>query len=437
MPQNNEFNTNLLNNSSEIQEIMGHIPPKIIRIGISVIFCIISIIVIGSCFFKYPDVITGTITITTQNPPAPLTAKTSGKIQQLLISDTNSVYCGQTLAVLENTANYTDIRTLKSSLDNFRTDKEYLTNLSTQNYNLGELQNSYSSFSKTVKDYINFINLDYYNQKISSLYKQIVDYKGYFTKLNKQLVISTQQMELHRKQFKRDSLLFVKKVYSNAEYEKAEQQYLSNKYSYQGLISSIANTQMQMNQLQQQLLDLKLQQSEANSKQEVNLTESLSNLKSSIGNWEKTYLIISPINGKVSFTKFWSENQNVQMGEVVLTVLPNSATNIIGKIKTSSIGIGKVHTGQRVNIKLDNFPYMTYGLMRGTVTNISEIPETTPNGALYTAEVEIPDTLISNYGTKIKFSQEMTGQAEIITEDKRLIERFISPIIALWSKNMN
>lgn len=437
MPKHNETKTDFINNSSEIQEIMGHIPPKIIRIGITVIFGIIAIIFIGSYFFKYPDIITGTITITTQNPPAPLTARTSGKIQLLLTSDTDKVKNGQTLAVLENTAKYSDVIKLKSGLESFCTEISFLKKISAENLNLGELQISYSTFSKTLKDYINFINLDYYNEKIESLSKQINDYKSYFEKLNKQLAISTQQMELFKKQFNRDSLLHVKKVYSNAEYEKAEQQFLSNKYSYQGLISSIANTQMQMNQLQQQLLDLKLQQSEANSKQEVNLAESVNNLKSNISNWEKTYLIISPIDGKVTFTKFWSENQNVQMGEVVLTVLPNIETNIIGKIKISSIGIGKVKSGQRVNIKLDNYPYMTFGLMRGTIKNIAMIPEITNNGAEYSAEVEIPDTLVSNYGTKIKFSQQMSGQAEIITEDKRLIERFISPLRALWNKSID
>lgn len=37
--------------------------------------------------------------------------------------------------------------------------------------------------------------------------------------------------------------------------------------------------------------------------------------------------------------------------------------------------------------------------------------------------VSIPPELITSYGKKIKFKQEMLGQAEIITEDLRLVER--------------
>ncbi|MFA8450529.1 MAG: hypothetical protein ACEPOW_07535, partial [Bacteroidales bacterium] len=49
-----------------------------------------------------------------------------------------------------------------------------------------------------------------------------------------------------------------------------------------------------------------------------------------------------------------------------------------------------------------------------------------------TAEVEIATPLISNYGKHLRFTQEMTGNAEIITEDIRLIERFFNPVKALF-----
>ena len=52
------------------------------------------------------------------------------------------------------------------------------------------------------------------------------------------------------------------------------------------------------------------------------------------------------------------------------------------------------------------------------------------------AEIEIPDTLISNYGKELKFSQEMAGTAEIITDDIRLLERFFNPIKSIWKKSI-
>jgi len=181
---------------------------------------------------------------------------------------------------------------------------------------------------------------------------------------------------------------------------------------------------------------LQLQESKEQSRQQIAIEEALQNLKSQIKQWKQRYLIISPIEGKVTFTKIWSKNQNVQTGEIVVTIIPTKATNIIGKIQIPAIGVGKVKLGQTVNIKFDNFPYMEFGLLRANIKSISLIPIQTEKGAIYTAEVEIPNTLISNYGKHLKFSQEMTGTADIITDDIRLLERFLNPLKSIWRKNI-
>ncbi len=114
----------------------------------------------------------------------------------------------------------------------------------------------------------------------------------------------------------------------------------------------------------------------------------------------------------------------------------NKAINIIGRVEIPSVGVGKVKIGQNVNIKLDNFPYMEFGLLRGKVKSISLIPFITDNGLMYSAEIEIPETLITNYGTELQFSQNMSGLSEIITDDVRLLERLLSPLRSIWKKNV-
>jgi len=36
----------------------------------------------------------------------------------------------------------------------------------------------------------------------------------------------------------------------------------------------------------------------------------------------------------------------------------------------------------------------------------------------------------------LRFSQEMAGTADIITDDVRLLERFLNPIKSIWKKNV-
>ena len=63
-----EENINL--RSEEVQEILGRPPRWIVRVGISIIFVVVTGLFVGSYFFKYPDILSATITVTTENLPA-------------------------------------------------------------------------------------------------------------------------------------------------------------------------------------------------------------------------------------------------------------------------------------------------------------------------------------------------------------------------------
>ncbi len=419
--------------SEEVQDVLGASPRWIVRAGISVILLVVVSLLIGSWFFRYPDIIQSEITITTQNPPASIQAMNSGKITDILVKESDKVQKQQIIAIIENTANFQDVILLEIQLRNFVNIQDFQ---DTNQYSLGEIQQYYSSFQRLLKDYKNFQKLDYYNNKIESTKKQKQDFKVYYNRLWEQRNMKEQELKIAEMQFERDKKLFEKNVYSKSDYEKAEKTYLQEKLSFENIRSTLANTQMQINQLDQQILDLQLQKSKEEQSQVIALEESAQNLNTQIKQWKLRYLIIAPISGNVTFTKIWSENQNVKTGEIVATIIPNEATNIIGKVAIPSAGVGKVKEGQTVNIKLNNFPYMEFGILKGTIRNISLVPIQSENGAIYTAEVELSDSLISNYGKQLKFSQQMTGTAEIITDDLRLLERFFNPLKAIWKKNV-
>lgn len=103
-----------------------------------------------------------------------------------------------------------------------------------------------------------------------------------------------------------------------------------------------------------------------------------------------------------------------------------------GRLKVPSAGFGKVEAGQEVNIKLNGFPFMEYGILKGEVASISKVPENTDAGLCYTVVVSLPKGLESTYRKEFPFVQDMDGSAEIITEDMRLIEQFIRPIRSLF-----
>ena len=181
----------------------------------------------------------------------------------------------------------------------------------------------------------------------------------------------------------------------------------------------------------QLLQDYRIKKLEEREKYYSVLNESFLNLKAQIKIWENTYLLISPVRGTVTFTKFWSENQSVNEDEPVLSIVPFQAGDYVGRINLKMNRSGKVKQGQSVNIKLSGYPYLEYGMVKGIVTSISLVP----SNDSYVIELSLPSGLTTLYGKKLDFTQNMQGTAEIITDDIRLLQKIVNPFRYLVSRN--
>ncbi|NLA25480.1 MAG: HlyD family efflux transporter periplasmic adaptor subunit [Bacteroidales bacterium] len=417
--------------SEEYQEILGAPPNWLLRAGISVILLVFIILLIGSWFFKYPDVLNSQVVILTEDPPVQLKAYSSGKLTHIFYSENQSVQKDSIVAVIENTANLDDIIFISSILDTL-TNIEYFPN--NIDLNLGELQQSWSGLVRIISSHRNFIELDYFEKKNESLSSQIDFYNKYYFGLLNQIQIMEKENELSLIQFERDKSLFQDGAIAKLDFEKSEQTYLQQKRNYENSKTSLINTQMQINQLRQQILDNSIQKTNELKTYEIQIEEALQSFKSQLAKWRQSYLLISPIVGRASFNKIWFENQAISQGDLVVTIIPKDVMKIIGKADIPSTGIGKVKSGQTVNIKLDNYPYMEFGMIKAKIKNISLVPITTEQGIFYTAEIEFNDSILkTNYNKSIPFSQNMSGTAEIITDDIRLLERFLNPLRSIWT----
>jgi HlyD family secretion protein len=81
---------------------------------------------------------------------------------------------------------------------------------------------------------------------------------------------------------------------------------------------------------------------------------------------------------------------------------------------------GKIKEGQQVLVRFSGYPHSEFGSVTGTIDYLSDIPV---RDSLFFAKVEFPDGLNTNYGYELTPKNGMTGTAEIITQDMRLIRR--------------
>jgi hypothetical protein len=118
-------------------------------------------------------------------------------------------------------------------------------------------------------------------------------------------------------------------------------------------------------------------------------------------------------------------NQYVESGATVFVVAPKEESLPVGTALLPLQGSGKVKAGQRVNLRLNNYPDQEFGYVRGEVRSVSPLP--TAEG-MYVVDIALPDGLTTNYGKMLPLTREMKGSAEIITDDLRLLERLIMPL---------
>jgi len=422
--------------SGEVQEILGGVPSWLVRYGILVFVVIFALIIASTFVFHYPDILRSKIVVTTENPPATLVARATGKIVQLFVKDKDKVEAGEVIALIENPANYFDILQLETIINELQPDFDTL-NFTPDVHlkkalQLGPVQEYYSQFLTKFEELKEFNLRNYYSLREESFKNQSRNARMLYDRMWEQKNAVDQEYQIKQRNYERQKKLVAGEVVATTELEKAEAEMLSKKSELDGLRSDLAQQQIDISELDQKIienekeyLDLKIQYQSA-------LLEAFNNLKSASSNWFLTYLLRSPIDGTVSFNKFYAENQNITEGDRAFNVIPDDEGEVIGKVELQVRGSGKVKEGQSVNVKFDNYPYMEFGMVRGKVKSVSLVPEDN----FYMVEVEFPNGLVTNYNHTLQMQNQLTGEAEIITEDLLLIQRFFNPLKALWKERV-
>lgn len=415
--------------AEEVQEIMNKPPSWIQRWGIVLMFCIILILLIGSYLIKYPDTIEAEIIVTTSNPPVDIIARSSGKIDEIFVKNNSAIKKDCILSVIQNPAKTVDVLLLADRLGYWKNcdyDLKTADSLfSFSSLSLGNMQAGYSAFISNLKVLQNFIKQNYYSQKIGLLVEKNNEQKDYFDMIIRQKKLAEEQLQTSQKMFDRDSILYKKNIATGNEFDAARNSYIQSRLSYISHEISLKQSEMQLLAGKENLLDLKNQAMDIENNLHQALHNSTEQLNAEIKAWENSFLLRSPIDGFVNYMGVWSKNQNIATGETVFSILPAEKGYSKGKALLAAQGSGKVKTGQKVNVRISNFPDQQFGYLVGEITSISS---TINKEGFYVLEISFPEGLKTNYNISLPGSQQLIGNAKIITEDVRVIERFIQPI---------
>jgi multidrug resistance efflux pump len=377
--------------SDEVQAILSARPPWLVRWGISAISFALVALLAATWIIRYPDVLRGRVVITAREPPVPIVARVSGRLDRLDVKDGLRVDSGAVLGVIENPADADEVLSLERQLRGTDIDAVVAGDavLALEPHAaLGELQASYSAF---VRDY-----------RVLQHFRGAGAHAETAEAMRLQSALARKKMALRKAQYERSRTLAVQGLMAQSELMAAELSYLESRGA---------------------LLDLEQHVDRAELDVETAALLSFKQLVSGLAVWKDRYALVAPLRGTVCFGQFRSDHQFVAVNDVVMTIVPESGA-AVGRLTLPRTGAGKARSGQRVLVALDDYPYQEFGLLEGVVESISALPRENE----YAVDVSLPRNLTTSYGKAIAPRPELRGSAEVVTDDDRLIWRLLRPL---------
>lgn len=412
--------------SESVQDILTEPPHWMFRWGNTIILIILLLILGMSYIIKYPEFVPAPIIVTSQNPPEKIEARSSSKIEKIFIKDHQKVKKGDVMLVLQSTAHYEDVLKLKKIVDSIASDQllSFPVNV-VSHFKLGELQGDYNSFAKAFQDEHLFTRLQPYAPENLAANQSISESRSRITNLRQQRNLEAAKTELTLKNYKRSQELFNQGVIAAVELEGEKLKYLQAQQNLENISISLSQMQESISNLNKTKSGAAINTEKDKITYSSQTLQLFEQLRKSLKQWEQSYLIVSSTNGMASFQQFFGENQFVKAGDPIISILPDHTEQLVGRMSVPTANSGKIIPGEKVLIKLDNYRFQEYGIIEGKVQNISLIPDDKGN---YYVDVILLKGLKTSYNKTLKFDKELRGNAEIVTQDLRLIERFFYQI---------
>ena len=412
--------------SEEVSDIIDRMPIYFAKwVARSVVLFTVLLLFFG-WIIKYPNIVSGQIIINSGESPIKLIANSNGKLH---IEFTAQHYVNEEdyIAIIQNSANMDDVIVIKNLLIRFNPTINIDSLFFPDKVSLGELNVKYYSFLNALRSQFNYNKENTFEKTKQTLIDQIKWQKKLLVQNDS--ISNTVEENINISQKWHSKYISLNKDYIatyDLELDKSKIDILDKKISRQNLEKENVNINRQISENENLLLQLDVEQREKEGQLKIELLSSYHDLLDNIKLWEQKYVFKAPFDGVVEYLGFWNEDQFVQAGEEIFSVIPKE-NEIIAQMYLPVTGAGKVKVGNRVSIKLDDFPYREFGTIDGEIRSISLITNMQKSGDrminTYLVMVDMPEGLKTNFGEELDFKFELTGIGDIAINERRLIER--------------
>ncbi|MDB5136126.1 MAG: HlyD family efflux transporter periplasmic adaptor subunit [Mucilaginibacter sp.] len=420
-------NNEQVRHTDDMQDIITTVPSWLLRWGITLFFCVLVLIVGLSALVRYPDIVKAQLKVDSPNSPKPVVSKISGKLVKLLVTENETVKTGQPLAYLESTANHDKVLNLLANLKELQ--KQVLQNrpvnslffTQADNVQFGELQSSYQVFFQEYLSYKSSISNGFDLKKKVYLQNDLASITKQEQQLNAQKSVEQKDFSLAGDEYAMHTKLAQQKVETSAELRQEESKYLAKKSPLIQTESALIAANNNYSVKQKEILELDNQIVEERSK----FLQALNSLISEAEDWKSKYVLTASQTGKLTYSGIIQENQVLTPNQEIFYINPGNE-QFFGEMEIPQNNMGKVREGQQVLIKLKSYPFEEYGILRGRIKYIADIPY---KDSVFISKVDFNIKNTSDMRKPIHLKQGMMADAEIVTQDATILQRISRSVL--------
>ena len=439
MENTTETETIFRSYSEETQELLTRPQGFFMRSGIMIIFSVLLLMFLVSYFIRYPELSTSEVTLFANQAKVSLIPKVNSRIIFINAKHSQEVKENDLLLVLESTTNWKEAEKLENYLDTLSSQNSgfeevefFEKNQIPVFTNLGNLQIDYERLKNTILDYQLFSKTNSHAQKQTAIRSEIEIQNSLGNILKEKYELQERDYQLSKQKYITDSLLYKSEVIAKQEFLQTKSAFLNKESSFLQNKEANLNTQMRVSQLNQQLVEVSIAYQEQAFKYKQELRTSFATLKKMLEDWKTSYLISSPIAGKVNFFTPLNLYQSVSLDKEIISVIPQKNA-VYAYTKVDSKHISKLKDGtngtkaNKAKIKLEAYPFARYGWIEAKIEQISLAPQENK----YSVQLKLENGLQTNRNVELDLDSknEIYGTVEIVLEERSLLDKFLEQTV--------
>jgi multidrug resistance efflux pump len=358
-------------------------------------------------------------------------ANTDGRIAKLFVKDKILVNEGDILAMIDNPLAFREYQVLNNTLRQLDSIIRISDSIALSTFeipwlnHLGSMQSRYQELRKRLQQFSAHIQSKEYAQQCDAIQKEGQIHKAIAEGLEVHLNLLDQSVVNKTRNLERMQHLHATELISDVELEGVETDILAVEMKQETLKGGILENKLNIHECNKQLMELAWKHNMDRDDRFLGIQDIHKQLLEQLQLWEEKYLIRAPVSGNIQLADLWEELQQLNDGEILMTILPANDQSVSAKMQCPANEAVKVKQGNEVLIELQGYPAITHGYIRGKVKCISEVRIE----GMYTVDIILSSGLNTTLGKTLQFNRYAEGWGKIITGEKTFLLDLFKKII--------